>query len=159
MRDNNWTLADPFWLPGMVRGPLRGLIRVVCPLKAGPQVPDLVDRIEQQTRVHMAYMNPFVAIGLCLIFVLMNLSPLWRLRSWRTLASLSVTDRQRAVAILADLQRSHSFLLLQMMLAVRGTLLTAYYDQPEVHNALGYHPIPWIRDRIAHRRQLVEVTP
>ena len=43
----------------------------------------------------------------------------------------------------------------EMMLAVRATVVAAYYDQPEVHFALGYHPKPWIRKRLALRRRLM----
>ena len=37
----------------------------------------------------------------------------------------------------------------------RATVVAAYYDQPEVHFALGYHPKPWIQKRLALRRRLM----
>ncbi|MNC92104.1 hypothetical protein D3C83_84730 [compost metagenome] len=45
-----------------------------------------------------------------------------------------------------------------LVVAVRGLVLSAYFDQDEAHKALGYAPIPFIRERI-QRRQLLLLKP
>jgi len=142
----------PYPMSGPVRRALRAVIRASCPLESGPKVPKIVDNVEHQVRMLMQYMAPLTARGLCLVFLLVNWSQLWRLRGLRPLHLL---PRTQSVKIVRTLCRIRFQGIRQLMLAVRATVIAAYYDQPEVHFALGYHPKPWIRERLALRRRLM----
>jgi hypothetical protein len=136
----------------LVRQALRGVIRAACPLDSGPKIPAIVDRVELQVRTLMQYMAPVTAWGLCLVFLLVNWSQVWLLKGLRPLHSL---PRKAAVKAARTLSRVRFRAVRELMLAVRATVVAAYYDQPEVHFALGYHPKPWIRKRLALRRRLL----
>lgn len=146
----------PYPMSGPVRRALRAVIRASCPLESGPKVPKIVDKVEHQVRMLMQYMAPLTARGLCLVFLLVNWSQLWRLRGVRPLHRLT---RSESVQVVGTLCRMRFQAGRQLMLAVRGTVVAAYYDQPEVHFALGYHPRPWIRERLALRRRLMAGRP
>jgi len=140
----------------LVREALRGVIRAACPLESGPKIPQIVDRVELQVRTLMQYMAPLTALGLCLVFVLVDWSQVWRLKGLRPLHSL---PRKAAVRAARALSRMRWRAVQELMLAVRATVLAAYYDQPEVHFALGYHPKAWVRKRLALRRRLMAGKP
>lgn len=146
----------PYPMGRLVRQALRGVIRAACPLDSGPKIPQIVDRVELQVRTLMQYMAPVTAWGLCLVFLLVDWSQVWRLKSLRPLHSL---PRKAAVRAAKALSGMRSRAAHELMLAVRGTVVAAYYDQPEVHFALGYHPKPWIRNRLALRRRLMAGKP
>ena len=42
------------------------------------------------------------------------------------------------------------------MLAPKAVILSTYYDQDEVHAALDYAPRSFIRERVAHRDNLLK---
>jgi hypothetical protein len=46
-----------------------------------------------------------------------------------------------------------------LVLAVRGVILSAYFDQNEVHRAIGYSPLPFLTRRMALRRRLLGREP
>ncbi len=142
----------PYPMGGLLRAALRGLIRASWPLSAGPKIPGIVDRVEHQVRMLMVYMSPWSAKGLCVVFLLLNYSQVWLLKGLRPLHALK---RERAVAALKGLCHVRVLALRQLIIAIRATIITAYYDQPEVHFALGYHPHPWVRERLALRRRLM----
>ena len=142
----------PYPMGRLVRQALRGVIRAACPLESGPKIPQVIDRVELQVRTLMQYMTPITAWGLCLVFLMVNWCQLWRGRGLRPLHSL---PRSAAVRAARSLSRIRWRAVQEMMLAVRATVVAAYYDQPEVHFALGYHPKPWIRKRLALRRRLM----
>ncbi|MGB0590491.1 MAG: hypothetical protein ACPGU1_12515 [Myxococcota bacterium] len=148
----NRPTPPPYPMSGPVRRALRAVIRASCPLESGPRVPQIVDKVEHQVRMLMQYMAPLTARGLCLVFLLVDWSQLWCLRGWRPLHRLS---RRQSVKVVGALCRVRFQAVRQLMMAVRATVIAAYYDQPEVHFALGYHPRPWIRERLALRRRLM----
>ena len=145
-------LPSPYPMGTMLRRSLRALIRASCPLERGPKIPHIVDKVEHQVRMLMVYMSPLSAKGLCAVFLLVNYSQLWRLRGLRPLHRLK---RAQAVCALKSLCHVRALAVRQLMIAIKATIITAYYDQPEVHFALGYHPRPWIRERLALRRRLL----
>lgn len=151
-RDHGSRVPKPYPMGRLVRRALRGVICAACPLESGPKIPQVVDRVELQVRTMMQYMAPMTARGLCLVFLLVDWSQVWRLRGLRPLHSL---PRQAAVRAARALSRMRWRAAQELMLAVRGTVMAAYYDQPEVHFALGYHPKPWIRERLALRRRMM----
>lgn len=44
----------------------------------------------------------------------------------------------------------------KLVLAARAIVLTAYFDQPEVYAAIGYHPVIFMKKRIAVRALLLK---
>jgi hypothetical protein len=43
-----------------------------------------------------------------------------------------------------------------MLLAPKACILSTYFDQDEVHRALGYDPKAFMRERVERRRALLE---
>ena len=109
----------PYPMGRLVRRALRGVIRAACPLDAGPKIPKIVDRVELQVRTLMQYMAPFTAWGLCLVFLLVDWSRVWRFKGLRPLHSLP-----RKVAVRATRALCHNKLraVRELMLAVRATV-------------------------------------
>ena len=152
---DDWQLADPCRLSkgGMRR--LRGLLKVFLPATspAPPFTPDLEDRIVDQLLRLIQYMHPMIRLGIRLSMWLVDWAPRWRLRSWRRLTKL---DRERADKLLDQLGLSRLPIVRTTVFIVRGLVLSAYYDQPEVHQAINYEPIPFIKSRIELRNRLLD---
>ena len=148
-------VAPPMVLPGPVHRAFRGVLRVVAPFEFGPEMRDGVDRVDEQARTLMMYLPRWMALGLMLVFVAVDWAPILLLKSRRRMQTLVDQDPALAVAVFEIIQRSSWRLPREAMFGVRGVVLPAYYDQPEVHFALGYHPDRWINDRIALRRRLM----
>jgi len=147
-----WTPAAPYPMRAFTRRALRGIIRALCPPEPAPQLVDLEDRIEDHLRRLLKYMLPHVAFGFCLAVILLDWSPLWRFSSFHRIQHLG---RERAAAVLRALSASRSAFLRTLMLGVRGSIQSTFYDQDEIHRALGYAPVPFIQDRIELRRRLL----
>ena len=147
-----WTMAEPYPMGALTRRALRGLIRAVCPPPPAPQLPDLEDRIELHVRRIMRYFPPLVAVGFVFAIHLVDWSPVWRLVA---LARVGRLDRDRAERVLDGLGASRIPAIRTLILGVRGVVMSTYYDQDEVHAAIGYAPIPFLRGRIALRERLV----
>ncbi len=148
---DGWQVADP--LP-LRKGTLLALTRVVdaiSPMNDGPQSPGLLERTVEMVRVQLAYFPRAVAFGFVLGLLLVDLSPLWTFRGLRRLRSL---PRERIVAQLLRLERSRFLLLRQLVFPLRAATLSSYFDQPEVHEAIGYDPMPFLRGRIELHRRL-----
>jgi hypothetical protein len=150
--DDAWRLADPYPMGEAARRAFRGLIRAVCPPAPAPASPEIFDRVELYVRRFMRYMHPVAARGLWLAILLVDWAPRLLFLSWQRLQGL---DRERAARILTKLVHSRFNVLRTVLVGVRGAILSAYFDQDEVHRALGYKPIPFLRDRLLLRRQLL----
>jgi hypothetical protein len=151
-RSEGWIFAHRYAMPEFGRTALRGLIRAVCPPDPAPQLVDLEDRIEDHLLRFIQYMPRHVALGFCLAVILLDWAPLWTFTACKRLHRL---DRGRAAAVIARLGESRSAMLRTMLLGVRGSILSTYYDQDEVHGALGYAPAPFIAARIDLRKRLL----
>jgi hypothetical protein len=149
---DGWTVAEPYPMGPATRAAFRGLIPVLCPPPPAPQLADLEDRIELHVRRIMRYFPPLVAIGFCLAIHLIDWSPIWRFVAFSRVRKL---DRARAEAVLDGLGASRSPAIRTLILGVRGVVMSTYYDQDEVHAAIDYAPIPWLRSRIALRERIV----
>jgi hypothetical protein len=152
---DGWVFAHRYPMPAFGRRALRGIVRAVCPPDPAPQLVDLEDRIEDHLLRFIRYMPPHVALGFCLAIVLLDWAPLFTFMAAKRLQHL---DRERAAAVIAKLGDSRSALLRTMLLGVRGSILSTYYDQDEVHRALDYAPVPFITGRIDLRRRLLAST-
>lgn len=94
--------------------------------------------------------------GFVLTVHLLDWAPLWRLQSWHRLRALPPA---RAAAVLDGLAESRLAVLRQLIMAARGVVLSTYFDQPQVHAALGYDPEPFLRGRLALRARLLAGQP
>ena len=150
---DGWIAADPHPMRPAVRRALHAVIRAIVPPAPAPQPADLVERVELYVRRFMSYMHPLAAFGLMLAFVLMDWSPRLLLRSRHRLQGLG---RSEGARILEALVRSRLEVFRSAVIAARGAILSAYFDQHEVHEALGYAPVPFLRERVARRAQLLE---
>lgn len=150
--DDGWIFADPFPMGSPARRAFRGLIRAICPPAPAPQLPDLEDRIELQVRRHMRYMPRVVALGLRYSFRLVDNLPRFFFWTRRRLHRLSADEARSLVGRLASSRFSP---LRELISAVRGIVLSTYFDQDEVHAALNYAPREFVRGRIALRQRLL----
>lgn len=150
---DGWVLADPYPMSPPTRRAFRGLIRALCPPPPGPVLPDLEDRIEMHMRRMLRYMVPIVALGFVLSIYLVDWAPLWRGRAFSRIQRL---DRTRAEAVLTEMGESRSPIVRMLVLGVRGLVLSTFYDQDEVHAAMGWKPVPFLTERVALRQRLLE---
>jgi hypothetical protein len=148
--DDGWVPARPFPMGRVRRRAFRALIRLLCP--SAMSFPHMVDRVEDQVRRHMSYMPWMTALGLSMAFLLVDWMPRLLLQRWRRLQGLPVDD---ARALLTHLAESGWAPVRAVMYATRGIVLNAWFDQPEVHEALSYQPAPFMRSRIEVRRRLL----
>jgi hypothetical protein len=155
--NDGWVQARPRRMSRSRQASLRALIRLICPNEV--PIEGIDARVEHQVRVGMQYMPGLVAFGLSLCFALLDWSPVLMLRSVRRLRSL---PEPKAAEIIHDLSESSLSLVRTTLYAIKGIILNAYFDQEEVHKALNYAPIPFMRERIAVRQRLLagtEATP
>lgn len=137
--------------PGSQRA-FRLLARTICPIEAVPGFPDAVERVEAYVLGQLPYMNPLIRWALGPLCRLADWSPLWRFRGIRPLRSLS---RERATAELDGMVHSPYALVRNTFFPLRALIMAGYYDQPEVHVAMNYAPVPFITERIAFRARLM----
>jgi hypothetical protein len=150
--DDGFVLAEPYRIGTTTRRALRALIAVLIPPSPAPFAPDMIDRIEVCLRRFMAYMHPLSARALVLCILLLDCAPLYLFRGFRRLYALR---RERASKLLYEMVHGRYAFLRTLVVAIRGLVLSAYFDQDEAHRAIGYQPIPFIKERIARRRQLL----
>jgi hypothetical protein len=100
----------------------------------------------------MRYMHPLAAWGFCLCLGLLDWAPRLLLVSARRLHALG---RQRASRLLSEMVGGRFAFLRTLVVAVRGLVLSAYFDQDEVHAAIGYAPLPFLRERVERRKALL----
>ncbi|MEZ4268936.1 MAG: hypothetical protein R3F39_21475 [Myxococcota bacterium] len=130
----------------------RALARAVCPVEVGPDFPDVIGRIEGYVLGQLPYMNPVIRWALGPLCRLVDWSPVWRFRGLRPIRSLS---REKATAELNGMVHSPFSLVRNAFYPVKALILAGYYDQPEVHTAMNYEPLPFIRERVAFRARLM----
>lgn len=147
-------MAEPEALSRGGHRRLRGLMRVFLPSAPAPEVTGSLEEavVDQSLRL-MKYMHPVVRLGLKLAMFLVDWSPIWRLRGVRRLSN---TPPEVATRVIHGMGVSRLPVVRTLVFGVRGLLLSVYFDQPEVHEALGYRPVPFMRSRIALRHRLLE---
>ena len=101
----------------------------------------------------MRYLPPVMGLGLGPMMVVLDWSPLWRLRGLRP---LHLWDRAEAAQHLQLLASSRFKPIRLMLMAARAAVLSVYYDQDEVHEAMGYDPLPFLQGRADLRRRLMD---
>jgi hypothetical protein len=151
--DDGWQIADPQPMGPMTRRALQGVIRALCPRPPAPWSEELALRIEHGVRVFLRYMPPIMGWGFGPMVILLDWSPLWRLRSLRP---LHTHDRVWAAGHLQLLSTSRFKPIRLMIMAARAAVLSVYYDQNEVHEAIHYDPMPFLQGRADLRRRLLD---
>ncbi len=150
--NDGWCLAEPYPLGPRSRAALRGVIAALCPGGTAPRSPDVLHDVEIGTRRFLRYMHPTVALAFRLGLLLLDWLPILTLRSLGRLHSL---ERQRASTLIARWAKSRIKALRLLVMGARSLVLSVYFDQPAVHCAMKYEPVPFMRERIAFRRALL----
>ncbi|MCB9506486.1 MAG: hypothetical protein H6697_02320 [Myxococcales bacterium] len=153
---DRWAVGDPYPIAAPGGAALGALIRAICPPPPAPQFPDLEARVAMQARTLMRYMPRPVAWGLRAAFRLLDHSPRLLLMSHRRLRGLAP---EQARAVIARLAASPFAPVRELVYAVRGIILSVYFDQDEVHRALGYDPRAFVSERVAVRGRLLAGGP
>lgn len=154
--DDGWVMADPYPLGTAARRSLRALIVTLCPAAPAPNSPELLDRVELHVRHFLRYMHPLAAWGFTLCLVLLDWAPRFLFVSVKRLHALG---RSRASRLLSEMVSGRFAFLRTLVVAVRGLVLSAYFDQDEVHQAIGYAPLPFLSERVERRRLLLGAAP
>jgi hypothetical protein len=149
---DGWKPAEPYPMSERVREYFRALIRILLPPPPAPQAPDIVDRVEIYVRRFMAHMHPLAARGMWLSIVLLAWAPIFLVRSFRRLHHM---QRERASALLGELAESKHNLVRSLVISVRALVMSGYFDQDEVHRAIHYSPVPFIKQRLKLRQSLL----
>jgi hypothetical protein len=150
--NDGWRLADPYPLGPHALVALRGVIDALCPAGKAPRSPEIMRKVELGTQRMLRYMHPAVARGLWFGLFLLDWLPVLTLKSRGRLHHLRP---ERASAFVARWARSRVKALRLLVTGVRSLVLSVYFDQSEVHEALRYRPVPFLRERIAFRRALL----
>jgi hypothetical protein len=149
---DGWQMADPAPLSRRSERALRSVVRALVPPPPAPHPADIEARVEHQVRCMMQYMPTTLRLGFVCVIRLLAWSPLWRLRGAHHLDGLAQADASR---VLAGIALSRLMPLRLMMLAPKAIVLSAYFDQDEVHAALDYEPRSFMAERNAARDQLL----
>ncbi|HAN31809.1 MAG TPA: hypothetical protein DCQ06_09455 [Myxococcales bacterium] len=151
--DDGWVRARR-WSPsqGMVNA-IYGLIGAICPGRSdgAPADKSVYDAVFVQMVQTFPYMSRLARMGLPWIIRVLDWSPIWRFEGVVRLQSL---PPEQGSAVLDRVASSRFALLRTFVTAARAAVLTAYFDLPVVHDALGYDPVGFMRERIALRRRL-----
>jgi hypothetical protein len=149
---DGWTLARPYPIGPVTLGAFRALVRAICPFEDAGAGPDLPERVLRQLRIQMSYFPRLGALAFIVLAWVLDLSPLWRLRGIRPLRFLHVEAARRH---LAAIEASRYRNVRDLVFPLRAMVLSCFFDQPEVHAAMGYDPVGFMRERVALRRRLV----
>ncbi len=152
--DDGWTLAEPMPLGRWTLAAIRGVTDALLPHGEAdaPTGAEVRDEVVLGVRRTLRYMAPLSRVGLCGLFVLLDLAPWWTLRAPRRLGGL---PPERAAAVLEAVAHAPVGLLRTAVTAVRAAILTTYFDLPAVHRELDYDPVGFMRERIALRQRLL----
>ncbi len=154
--NDGWVLARPYPMRKGVLRALRGLIVHMIPPAPAPRDDEMRARVEQQARIHMVYMPRIAAFGLCIALVFLEWSARLMLKSRRRLSKM---DTAEAAVILDRLSQSRISVVATMMMGVRATIMSSYWDQDAAHKMIGYDPKPFLAERTALRQRLIEEQP
>jgi hypothetical protein len=107
--------------------------------------------VELGTRRFLRYMHPTVARSLWFGLLIIDWLPVLTFRSRGRLHELGP---ERASAFVARWAKSRIKALRLLMFGLQSLVLSIYFDQTDVHEALGYRPVPFMRERVGVRRLL-----
>lgn len=150
--DDGYPMAEAHPVDGATEKAIRSLMRVLLPEGDAPRSPELDERVYQQMLVGLSYMPEQSAKGILAVFRLLEWAPVWRFKGTKPLSAL---PRDEASKLLTEIETSRLMPIRMLMLAPKALLFSAYYDQDEVHEALGYDPRSFTLDRIALRKRIL----
>ncbi len=151
--EDDFVVADPYPMSPRYRAMLRKIIEALCPPPPAPNSQAILDDVERHVRCFMMYMHPLTARGLWVIFLVLDLVPLFYGHGFRRLQNL---ERDQAADVLDKIAHANLGPLRLGVVGVRGSILAGYFDHPEVHEALSYRPVPFMRERMQLRAALLE---
>ncbi|MFT3926136.1 MAG: hypothetical protein QM778_26565 [Myxococcales bacterium] len=149
---DGWCLADPAPLSAASERALKSVVWALLPPPPAPRPADIEARVERQVRCMMQYMPPALRLGFVLLVRLLAWAPVWRFHAFKRLSSLPQAEASR---VLAGIALSRVLPLRMMMLAPKAIVLSAYFDQDEVHAVLDYEPRAFIRERNLRREEIL----
>lgn len=151
--DDGWQLADPWPMDENTRTAFHALIRAIMPPPPAPQPDHIVERIELGIRRILPYMATFTAVGFGAVVHFLDWAPVWRLKRAKRLRDLTPAEGS---AVLKELAATRSAMLRNVLMGARGSILSMYFDQPEVQEAMGYHPVRFTKERVDLHNRLRE---
>lgn len=149
--DDGWALASPMKVGARMRRVLLKLADAILP--PAPRLESTLEDVTEHALTCLQYMPRSSALLFLMGMRLLNWSPLWRLRGFRPLTSLT-SDAARSELI--DASQSRWLPVRLLMYGPLGLFMSSYFDQDYVHAELGYAPVPFIAQRIELRRAWVE---
>jgi hypothetical protein len=115
-----------------------------------------MQKVEIGTRRFLRYMHPTVARALWFGLLFLDWLPILTLSSRARLQRLRP---EHASAFFTSWARSRIKALRLLVTGVRSLVLSVYFDQAVVHEAMNYRPVPFMRERIAFRSALLTPAP
>lgn len=154
---DGWQIAHPYPLGPRALRVLRVLVDTLCPSLASraPRSAELDERVLLGARRFLSYMHPMVSRALAFGLVLLDFLPVLTLRARHTLHACS---RSEATRLFAGWVTSRFTALRLLATGLRSLVLSVYFDQEEVHRAIRYAPVPFIKGRILFRAKLLGPT-
>jgi hypothetical protein len=149
---DGWVLAEPFPMSKATERALFGLVEALLPPAPAPRPAGIEARVVRHVRRMLAYMPRAMRFGLQVLVHILDWSPVWRLRSFSRVQTL---DPQVGSRLLSEVAQSRFLPIRLLMLAPKAVVLSTYYDQDEVHAALGYAPRAFLLERMARRDTLL----
>lgn len=149
--DDGWALANPMNVGAQMRRVLLKLADAILP--PSPRLETTLEDVTRHALICLQYMPRSSALLFLLGMRLLNWSPVWRLRGFRPLTSLT---RDAARRQLVSASRSRWLPVRLLMYGPLGLFMSSYFDQDYVHRELGYAPVPFITQRIELRQAWVE---
>lgn len=135
------------------RSVLRTLVASLCPPEPAPRDAQLLERVADGAQRIMRHMHPAVSRALAAGLWLLDWAPVLLLRRPQRLHELEPV----AVNGLLETPLLRAWTPTQtLMSGLRSLVLGVYFDQPEVHAAIGYAPEAHVAERIARRREHME---
>lgn len=146
--DDGWQLAAPLELRPGSRRRLLALADAIMPPE--PREPGTLEQVVTHVLVSLRYM-PRPSVRLILLgLLLLDWSPLWRLRGLRSLSSRPVSVVRHH---LREIMASRWLPVRLLTLAPRALILSTYFDQDVAHRGIGYEPTAFIQSRIELRQR------
>lgn len=149
---DGWCLADPAPLSRASERALKSVVHALLPPAPAPRPSDIEARVARQVRCMMQYMPTPLRLGFVVLVRALAWAPIWRFHAPKRLSGI---PQQEASRVLAGIAVSRLMPLRMMMLAPKAIVLSAYFDQDEVHAALDYEPRAFIRERSLRRNALL----
>jgi hypothetical protein len=128
------------------------VVHALLPPAPAPRPKDIEARVTRQVRCMMQYMPPALRLGFVVLVRALAWAPMWRFQAPKKLSQL---PQQEASRVLAGIALSRVMPLRLMMLAPKAIVLSAYFDQDEVHAVLDYEPRAFIHERTLRREELL----